>query len=74
MFQIIIKKSKLQSTRFGVPQRSILGPLLFIVCINDFSLCIDECDASMYADETDVYAVRKKYRRLTLNLTRYKGD
>ena len=58
----------MQETKFGVPQGSILGPILFILYINDFSLCIDECDASMYADDTNVYA-EQKYRRLKLNLT-----
>ena len=41
----------------GYPQGSILGPLLFLVFINDLSSCLTSAEASLYADDTVVYTV-----------------
>ena len=66
-------KSELQLVKLGVPQGSILGPLLFLIEINDLTKIFDGCTVQMYADDTVIYTSHRDIKvienTLSANMT-----
>ena len=46
--------SDIMEIESGIPQGSCLGPLLFIIYLNDFEHCLEHSRANMYADDTEI--------------------
>ncbi|CAB3977575.1 Hypothetical predicted protein [Paramuricea clavata] len=52
----------------GVPQGSILGPLLFLLYINDLPDCLKSTNPCMYADDTQIFSSSYDANELVVNL------
>ena len=56
-------KSTESNIYHGVPHRSCLGPLLFLVYINDLPICLEKCTSNLYSDDTDISASDKSIKK-----------
>ena len=53
------KKSNPIAVTCGVPQGSVLGPMLFLIFINDLGKVIKSSNYQLYADDTILYSLSK---------------
>ena len=56
--------SDVRSLKYGVTHGSVLGPLFFSICINDFLLFIKAC-VELVADDTTIHGSISNLRKLS---------
>ena len=54
-----LRQTESQPVSCGVPQGSVLGPLLFLVYINDFSNWSEILDFHLFADDANLFYKHK---------------
>jgi hypothetical protein len=62
----INQESPKQTMVCGIPQGSSLGPLLFLIDINDISNCSDKVSIRIFADDTNIFASYKSIKDLEI--------
>ncbi len=69
-----VSYQNIQSTKryvtCGVPQGSVLGPLLFIIYTNDLPNCLDLSKCILFADDTTIYRSGSDVNQLKLDIER----
>ena len=61
-------QSEFKNISYGVPQGSILGPLLFLLFINDLPLYTNNVFTDLYADDTTLYIIGDSMEQIEDNL------
>ena len=62
------KSSEWLPLKFGIPQGSILGPLLFIIYLNDLPKVCSNVDILLFADDTNIAAIGCSNAEISMDL------
>ena len=62
--EYLSSRSEVRNVSCGVPQGSILGPLLFLLYVNDITSVCNECDPILFADDTTLIFHNTNYESL----------
>ena len=56
--------SRLTTINCDIPQASVLGPLLFLLCINDLNQAMKFCKVHHFADDTNLLCLSNAIKKL----------
>ena len=63
-------RSNNQQVHFGVPQGSVLGPLLFLIYVNDIAHAVHGHKIRLFADDSNVFVINKNAGTMKRQMTK----
>jgi hypothetical protein len=60
--------STVRRVKCGIPQGSILGPLFFLIYINDLPECLNHATPRLFADDTNLTVAGERIQEIELNM------
>ena len=67
------EKSGFKVVNLGVPQGSVLGPLLFLLYMNDLAFCVPEFQTILFADDTSLSLAGQNYDQILVEFNQLLG-
>ena len=64
ILSINLFNSDYKTIKYGVPQRSVLGPLLFLIFINDLNTAIKHSETFHFTDDTCLLNIKDSIKQI----------